>query len=150
MNTIENLKEASDELYSLLLYLNRRVFNHEEIIKRLSIPPSHAKVIFYLLHSEKEAVSVSDIAKNLSISKSNMTPIIDKLIKEDLVERFTDPNDRRVIRVKTTQKGHEFSKEQRQRAKSYLKEKISVLPPNDLEKLAKLAKQLNLIITKLD
>ena len=88
MNTIENLMGATEELYTLLLCLNRKVFSHDDIIKRLSIPPSHAKVIFHL-HCGGEA-SVSEIAKNLSISKSNMTPIIDKLIQENLVERFKD------------------------------------------------------------
>ena len=48
MNTLENLMGATEELYTLLLCLNRKVFSHDDIIKRLSIPPSHAKVIFHL------------------------------------------------------------------------------------------------------
>ena len=37
------------------------------------------------------------MAKDLSISKPNMTPIIDKLVKEGYVDRYYDDNDRRVI-----------------------------------------------------
>lgn len=148
MSNLENLKAASDELYSLLLYLNRRVFNHEDIIKRLSIPPSHAKVIFYLIHSKN--ASVSEIAKDLSISKSNMTPIIDKLIKEGFVERFPDPDDRRVIRVAITEKGHEFSIEQRKFAKKNLREKLSSLSSEDLSQIENITKNLNEILLKID
>ena len=139
MNTIENLMGATEELYTLLLCLNRKVFSHDDIIKRLSIPPSHAKVIFHL-HCGGEA-SVSEIAKNLSISKSN---------QENLVERFTDPNDRRIIRVRVTEKGHEFCLKQREKTKKHLEEKISSLSPEELERIKDLAKELNSIFSKIE
>ncbi|EOU2059507.1 TPA: MarR family transcriptional regulator [Clostridium perfringens] len=148
MDNIENLMGATEELYTLLLCLNRKVFSHDDIVKRLSIPPSHAKVIFHL-HCGGEA-SVSEIAKNLSISKSNMTPIIDKLIQENLVERFTDPNDRRIIRVRATEKGHEFCLKQREKTKKHLEEKISSLSSEELEKIKDLAKELNSIFSKIE
>ncbi|WP_300350872.1 MarR family transcriptional regulator [Clostridium sp.] len=148
MSNLENLNLASDELYSLLLSLNRKVFNHDDIIKRLSIPSSHAKVIFYLIYSKN--ASVSKIAKDLSISKSNMTPIIDKLIKEGFVERFPDPNDRRVIRIGITQKGYEFSTKQREFAKKNLREKISSLSSEDLVQIEELTKKLNEILLKIN
>ena len=65
MDNIENLTGATEELYTLLLCLNRKVFSHDDIVKRLSIPPSHAKVIFHL-HCGGEA-SVSESEENLSI-----------------------------------------------------------------------------------
>ena len=148
MDNMENLMGATEELYTLLLCLNRKVFSHDDIVKRLSIPPSHAKVIFHL-HCSGEA-SVSEIAKNLSISKSNMTPIIDKLIQENLVERFTDPNDRRIIRVRVTKKGHEFCLKQREKTKKHLEEKISSLSSEELEKIKDLAKELNSIFSKIE
>lgn len=148
MSTIENLNGASEELYTLLLCLNRKVFSHDDVIKRLSIPPSHAKVIFHLHHNEES--SVSEIAKHLSISKSNMTPIIDKLIQENLVERFNDPNDRRVIRVRVTKKGLNFCAEQKEKAKMQLKEKISSLSSYDLSRIEEITKELNFILSKID
>lgn len=148
MNTVEILNGASEELYTLLLCLNRKVFSHDDIVKRLSIPPSHAKVVFHL-HCGGEA-SVSEIAKHLSISKSNMTPIIDKLIQENLVERFTDPNDRRIIRVRVTEKGHNFCIKQREKTKKHLREKISSLSPYELDRVKDLAKELNCIFSKIE
>ena len=158
MDNIENLMGATEELYTLLLCLNRKVFSHDDIVKRLSIPPSHAKVIFHL-HCGGEA-SVSEIAKNLSISKSGLefifiVPkfsnfIIDKLIQENLVERFTDPNDRRIIRVRVTEKGHEFCLKQREKTKKHLEEKISSLSSEELEKIKDLAKELNSIFSKIE
>ncbi len=79
-----------------------------------------------------------------------MTPIIDKLIQENLVERFTDPNDRRIIRVRVTEKGHEFCLKQREKTKKHLKEKISSLSPEELERVKDLAKELNSIFSKIE
>lgn len=148
MSDLNNLKATSEELYSLLLYLNRKVFNHNDIMKRLSIPSSHAKVIFYLVHSKN--ASVSEIARDLSISKSNMTPIIDKLIQEGFVERLPDPNDRRVIRIGITEKGYKFSTEQKELAKKILMEKISSLSCEDLVQIEILTKKLNEILLKIN
>ncbi|MDU2665164.1 MAG: MarR family transcriptional regulator, partial [Clostridium perfringens] len=86
----------------------------------------------------------------LSISKSNMTPIIDKLIQENLVERFTDPNDRRIIRVRVTEKGHNFCLKQREKTKKHLEEKISSLSSEELERVKDLAKELNSIFSKIE
>ena len=147
MNTIENLMGATEELYTLLLCLNRKVFSHDDIIKRLSIPPSHAKVIFHL-HCGGEA-SVSEIAKNLSISKSNMTPIIDKLISYGLVNRYTDEKDRRILRIELTELAFKFFNSFKDYAKSALLDKIAILPDDDLKEAQYCIEKLTSIFLKL-
>lgn len=52
-----------------------------------------------------------------------MTPIIDKLISENMVTRYTDSKDRRVIRVELTEKGSIFIKDQEKLVKTLLTEK---------------------------
>ncbi len=88
------------------------------------MPPSHGKVIIYLKHNGNS--SISKIAKDLLISKPNMTPIIDKLISENMVIRYTDPKDRRIIRVELTEKGTAFIKDQENLIKSSLTEKYLI------------------------
>lgn len=144
----QELQKISNDLYSLLICLNKKIFNPEHIIKGLPLPPSHIKVIFYLAHHNKP--SVSSIANYLSISKSNMTPIIDKLIKEDFVARFDDPNDRRIIRITLTNKGNEFLKQQQLKFKETLTEKISCLTSEELSKLSIYTTGITDLILKLD
>ena len=103
MNSIDHIP---NNLYILLLSLNRRVFNPNDALKSLNLPSSHAKVLFYLIHNG--ANPISKVAKDLSISKPNMTPIIDKLVNDGYVERYCDDNDRRVILIQTTPKALEF------------------------------------------
>ncbi|MDI9215471.1 MarR family winged helix-turn-helix transcriptional regulator [Clostridium tertium] len=146
MNNNE-LKDISDNLLNLLFQIHNRLFNPSEMVKGVSIPPSHVKVIFYL--SQKKSMSVSDVAKCLDISKPNMTPIIDKLINEGFVYRYTDPNDRRKINIELTEKAHLFLKNKELEIKNSLLTKISTLDDEDLHKLDITIKDMYDILIKL-
>jgi DNA-binding MarR family transcriptional regulator len=130
MSTV-GLNNLSGDLYNLMIIIHKKMFNQDEMIKNLPIPPSHVKVIFYLKCNGSS--SISEIAKNLTISKSNMTPIIDKLISEGMVNRYDDPNDRRILRIELTDKAHKFIKGRENIVKNSLAEKISVLNSEDLK-----------------
>ncbi|RDC48246.1 MarR family transcriptional regulator [Acinetobacter sp. RIT592] len=118
------------------------------MVKCSPLPPSHVKVIFYLLNNGSS--SISDIASNLEISKPNMTPIIDKLLRDDLVQRTEDPNDRRIVRIALTQKALDISAEHKRRLKESLFTKLSTLSNDDLIQMQDLVSQLTNIIVKLD
>ncbi|WP_251859453.1 MarR family transcriptional regulator [Clostridium sp. Marseille-Q2269] len=133
MNTTE-LNVISQDIYDLLLDLHKKLFRTDELLKNLRIPQSHVKVIIFLKHHGN--CSISQIAKDLLISKPNMTPIIDKLISEGMVTRYTDPEDRRVIRVQLTEKGSTFIKDQQKLLKSLLAKKIENLSEEDLQYLS--------------
>lgn len=116
----DNLFKVADSLINFLWIIQNNVLRENDFTKNfhspnsrtqdcladLSIPPSHAKVIFYL--AEFNSSPISQIADNLNISKSNMTPIIDNLISYGLVNRYPDPNDRRILRVELTPKTYEL------------------------------------------
>lgn len=142
-----DLAKLSDDLFSLIMQLNSKIFSSDEMIKCSPLPPSHVKVIFYLIN--KGSSSISDIAHNLSISKPNMTPIIDKLIKEGLVRRQEDPLDRRIVRIELTKKAYDMGESHRQRLKSILLDKISFLSDDDLSKMGDSIINLTSIIIKL-
>lgn len=125
------LYDVSEKLMQFVLHLNRHLFQPEEIFKGLDVPPSHVKVIFYL--SKVGPSSVSQIAKDLKISKPNMTPIIDKLINLELVNRYIDPKDRRVIRIEITDKARELFKSHKESMKCRISSKLSSLDENDIE-----------------
>ncbi|MDI9215489.1 MarR family winged helix-turn-helix transcriptional regulator, partial [Clostridium tertium] len=131
----------------LLFQIHNRLFNPSEMVKGVSIPPSHVKVIFYL--SQKKSMSVSDVAKCLDISKPNMTPIIDKLISNGLVNRYTDPNDRRKINIELTEKAHNLLKNKKREIKNNLFNKISTLNDEDLYKLDASIREMYDILIKL-
>ena len=140
------LNEISDNLYLLLLSLNRHIFNPTVLTKKFNVPHSHIKVLFYLI--PHGPISISKMAKELCISKPNMTPVIDKLVEEGLVTRDYDPTDRRVILIQTTPKALEFLKETQDYVKEIIKEKLSSLNDEDINTLSTSLESLLSVIKK--
>lgn len=111
------------------------------------LPPSHIKVIIYLY--EINSAPMSQIASTLNISKSNMTPIIDKLISYRLVKRYTDEKDRRILRIELTELAFNILNHFKNYAKSVLLNKVSILPDDDLEEAQYCIEKLTSIFLKL-
>lgn len=78
---------------------------------------------------------ISDVAKKLFISMPNMTKLLNKLIEEGMIERIPGEKDRRVININLTEKGNKYIDERFLEIKSSLKNKVSSLPEDKLNKL---------------
>ncbi len=155
------LSKTTDMLLDFLLLVRDGLFINNDFMKNfplnshefqekicsISMPPSHINVILYL--SKVKSSPISQIAKNLNISKSNMTPIIDKLIDMELVNRYTDNKDRRILRVELTPKALEIFKYLESAAKDSIKSKISILSAEDLDDLSSSLYTLSAILKKL-
>lgn len=139
--------KISKELLKLTVQVHKKAFSHERIMKCMPIPPSHVKVLFYLFHNGPN--SVSHIGKELDISKPNMTPIIDKLVQNEVVVRYEDPKDRRRILVDITPKGHKILKSGKKKFVDDFSDKLSKLSVEELEELSIAIKNFYTIIDKL-
>lgn len=156
-----NLLNISTSLLELIFTIKDNILSEKDIVRNMPcppkeiedyldkypLPPSHFKVINYLVHND--SCSTSQIAKSLNISKSNMTPIIDKLISYDLVKRYNDPNDRRIIRIQLTPKAISISNDIKNVLINTLCSKISTLSHEDIEILSSSLDNLSIIIKKL-
>ena len=67
--------------------------------------------LFYLLHSRGSPLSISEIAQSLKMSHPAVIQISQMLVKKELIESRQDDEDRRVRRLKLTDKGKERLKE---------------------------------------
>ena len=83
---------------------------------------SHFKILAVLKKEGQQPIS--EVAKKLFISTPNMTKLLNKLIDEGMIERIPGEKDRRIININLTEKGS-----------TYLKDKISSLPDEKLDKL---------------
>ena len=140
----DNLLKVSESLVDFLSIIQNNIMKMPDIPKALemaknsqndccsdlSIPPSHMRVIFYLIHYNSSPIS--QIADSLGISKPNMTPIIDNLINCGLVNRYNDPNDRRILRIELTKKANDLLDAFRVTFCNLFKEKISTLSDDDI------------------
>lgn len=85
---------------------------------------AHMMVLKVLSVREKPPI-IADLAKELSISASMMTHIIDKIESAKLIHRTRDESDRRIVRVEITEEGkslvNKLDAEARERIVLFLK-----------------------------
>ncbi len=102
----KNYPQVTSYLYDLMIILHKKIFNPLVLSKAIHLTPAQFSVLFYLRRRDNS--SVTDVAKYLKISKPNMTPILDALIKKGYLQRNRDEKDRRVIRLNLTVSGRAF------------------------------------------
>jgi len=96
--------------------------------------PINQLMVLGTLH-ELGSLSISEICKKLFISKPQMTIIVDKLVKSNLVYRIYNNKDRRTINVNLTEKGNEYCKNLLETFKKNLKRTLITLSEEDLTTL---------------
>ena len=98
--------------------------------------------------SERD-MTVTELARMTSMSKSQMTAAIDKLVKLDVLERHPDEKDRRVINIVLTEHGRILLREVRRKIKQSIRKALSSLTPEELAEMSAALKTLKEIGTKL-
>lgn len=83
------------------------------------------EVMKYLKHNGKS--KMTDLVKELMVTKPYITAVADKLITNDLIFREHDLKDRRIIFIDLTEKGHSIVNEYEIILKNKIKENISFL-----------------------
>lgn len=89
--------------------LNRAVYlDSQKISKRYGLTEPQSAVVRNLYN--KGPMSSADLSRNLFVTPSNITGIIDRLEKKQFVERIKKKGDRRVALINLTDSGKKLSK----------------------------------------
>jgi len=125
---------------------------HPLLYKNISKPLRNQKTItpggMYVLGSLNRhgILSMSEIGKHLSMPKPHITGIIDKLIEVGYVERQNNPNDRRIVNIKLTEKGQKDFTKIKQLISKNLKSKLLLLSETEIENLSVATQQVKDIL----
>src|SRR5258706_5576330 len=64
--------------------------------------------ILILLAKSANSLTMSELGAELNVPINTATRIVDWLVRDDMVERINDPNDRRIVRVGMSKTGREL------------------------------------------
>jgi DNA-binding MarR family transcriptional regulator len=64
--------------------------------------------VFTILEHRKTPPTMGEMSTELNIPLSSATRNVDWLVSNNIVERIDDPDDRRVVRVRLTETGHQL------------------------------------------
>lgn len=96
-----------------------------------------------------ETLSMSEIGCKLSMPKPHITSLVDKLIVEEMVERLYDPNDRRIVNVRITEKGLADFNAIKFEISQELRHDLELLAKDEIEILSLASKQVKDILLKI-
>ena len=106
-----------------------RYYNNQ--YARYGITIGQSFILFDLLINECSCLK--DIAARVQLDSPAVTGFIDRLVKENLVERREAPCDRRSLCISLTEKGRKLVEEILPSAKQFNQQIMDILIPSDLE-----------------
>ena len=137
----ERIQEYAEELGELIPTIARAIPGEAspEVVRQAFDVDVSTPELFVLsyLPAEREP-NMSEIGRALSIDVSTLTRLVDKLVDKSLVERRSDPHDRRMVKVRLAERGKEIilrvEKEKKRRIVSILRR----LSNEEIESLLKI------------
>ena len=97
------VKDFIDEFYNKTVFHGGRALNSD-------LTPSQIKSLFSFEQDDHE-YPIGELGRNARVKSSTMTDMIDRLEKEGIAERIRDNGDRRVVKVRLTDKGKKIKRQ---------------------------------------
>jgi DNA-binding MarR family transcriptional regulator len=92
---------------------------------------------------EHEGMTMKELAKHLKITSPSATSFVNRLVKLKWVERFTDPENRKLVRLKISTTGTAMLQQSMKERKEEMRKVLSLLSPDDQEELARILTHLS-------
>jgi len=140
-----SIDKVIDNIFYISLSVSKRL--RHSFKKKTNLSPVSYFVLHILCHYEM--LSMSEIGNKLLMPKPHVTAQIDKLIAENMVERLLDPNDRRIINIKLTEKGKEDLKMISHEMSQEMRQLILPLDPQKRETMLNSSQQLRDILSEI-
>ncbi len=95
--------EIAWNIYHLAFILQQNLLRPVNLMSGFRLSPLQVQVLNVL--KDKKQASMKNLANEIRVSQQQLTIIAKKLVKQGIVKREYDLNDRRVIRIRPTGKG---------------------------------------------
>lgn len=129
----EVLERLLADFLVLVPLINKKVLRENDLYKLDDLYPSHVQIL--LLLAKNKQLTMSEISKEIHVINSNLTPLVDKLIKLGYLKRQPSKKDRRVVHISLTASGKKQVEKHRLYAIEYLKQQFESLDDAQLNEL---------------
>jgi DNA-binding MarR family transcriptional regulator len=127
------------ELINEIIELQRKVDRARrqyELDVWMSLPLTIAQLKSLFFISNQGSTNSGKLAVALGVTPTNTTGIVDRLVKQGLVSRTGNTQDRRVLLLRATDKGEELVANLRQRRRGHMSEVLARMSVDELAALA--------------
>jgi len=111
-----------------------------EILTDFAITPPQFDALIYL--NEFGDLTIGELSSKLYLAYSTTTDLVDRMERNDLVERVRDSNDRRVVRLHMKDKGRDMIEKVLEARRRHLAQALVHVPSDDMQTLVSSLKQI--------
>lgn len=115
------------------IYLFRSVTDYFAFLRSTDVSMQQAYVLTYIYHNSPS--NISEICEHMTVSAPAASQMVDRLEKQNLVERVADPEDRRVRNVVLSGQGEDFVRQSISARKNWVHEIPSELSDEQLAQI---------------
>lgn len=142
------LDAVVDCLQALIPLFRQKIFAAPA--RRYPVKPSTSQFTILRIVSESGPLPISRIGARLAISKSNMTPLVNNLIRSGLLKKTNDAKDGRVLNIELTAPGRSLLAETRKLMREHTRKKLRALSASDSGRLLQALGTVREIVAKLE
>lgn len=108
-----------------------------QLIRKLNVLNREQKVCYGLTLSQCYTIetlgqrgnrNMKELSHDMGVSISSMTRVVDVLVRDDILTRQENPNDRREVRITLTEKGLDLFAKLKQCSETYSKAILDLIP----------------------
>ena len=132
MSSQNNFIEAMENWVDI--YLFRSLSEYFDYLKNTGISMQQAYALTYIHYNSPS--KITDICEHMMVSAAAASQMVDRLEKQDLVERTAEPGDRRVRNVLLTNQGESFVKQSIEARQNWVREIPAELSEEQLDQIS--------------
>lgn len=106
-----------------------------DILNEFPITPPQFTALLWL--NDEGDMTIGELSQKMFLACSTMTDLIDRMEKNELVERVRDERDRRVVRIHLLERGSSIIRDVMKARQGYLSEVLSHFSEEEVKEMAK-------------
>lgn len=131
-NKIEIIEEMID-MNMLMFKISKMINRNVPLDEACVLAPTQLAAITVLKNNSP--MNMTQLSELLSIPRQHLTKVMDALVSKELVDRYTDPNNRRTVLAEISPKGRDFLHDFIHDKKSQLSQFIGLLNEDQKKEL---------------
>ena len=144
----DNSKHSFESVASMekeLRYISHLIKQKgREILSNYTITPPQFVALQWL--HESGDMTIGDLSNKMYLAFSTTTDLVDRMEKNELVQRVRDEQDRRVVRIHLLPEGERIIQEVIEKRQNYLRDLLQEFEVDEAQELLKLLKKLQKIV----
>ena len=109
MDKKEKIKLENQLCFSLYAASREVIKIYKPLLDKYGL--TYTQYIAMLVVWEHEKITVKEMGKKLHLDSGTLTPVLKKLLSMELINKYRDKNDDRVVIVEVTEKGKKMKEE---------------------------------------